>query len=89
MSFKIEFNELVKLLEAHGEEPDCARIIADYLDECIDYELDLSYYLWNTLLQVNCFDTKKEAFEYMKADSIDSNHCILWEGNYGVYLEKY
>lgn len=41
------------------------------------------------ITDVNCFDTKEEALEYMEAESIAREHCILWEGNYGVYLEKH
>lgn len=88
MSFRIGFNDLVKLLETYGYE-DSAKIIADYLDECIDYEFDLSYYLWNTLLfNVQCFDTKKEALEYIDDKlCVDEKDCKIYEGHFGVYLE--
>ena len=91
MTFKIKYNDLVKILEAFGEEDDSAKIIADYLDECIDYDMDLSFFLWNTrLFNVCCFDTKEEALEWIE-DNLDCNgesvDCTLFDGECGVYLE--
>lgn len=89
MSFKIKYYDLVRILEAYGEDYDSASIIADYLDECIDYDMDLSFYLWNTRLNVCCFDTKEEALDWIN-DNLSSDgceDCILFEGECGVYLE--
>ena len=50
MGFNIDYMDLVRIIKAFGQDNDEASIIADYLDECIDYDMDLSYYLWNTML---------------------------------------
>lgn len=90
MKFNLDYSDLVKLFEAYDEEFVSARIIADYITECINEDFDLSYYLHNTLLfNVKCFNTKAEAEKYMKEEEIKPQSCILWEGNFGVYLEKY
>lgn len=90
MSFKIDYNDLIKILKAFGEDDDTAKIIADYLDECITFEFDLSHYLWNTLqFNVHCFDTKEEALQYVQDDGTEDYTLYECTGNIGVYLETH
>lgn len=89
MSFKISYYDLERIIKAFGYDNHTAIVVAEYLDECVDYELDLSYYLWNTLLyNVKIFKTKSEAEEYIK-NQLSSNDYTLYEcENYkGIYLE--
>ena len=88
--FKLNYNDLVRIIEAYGYEEFTAKVVADYLDECIDSELDLSYYLWNTLpYDVKIFETKEESEKYVEEElCCDIGDCTLWEGNFGVYLEE-
>lgn len=90
--FKINYNDLVKIIKSFGYDNLTATVVADYLDECVDYELDLSYYLWNTLpYNVEIFETKSEAEEYIKTQLSDlsSDNYTLYEcENFnGIYLE--
>ena len=89
MSFKIGFNDLVRIIKAYDYDDDTAQIVADYLDECIDFELDLTYYIWNTLLfNVATFKTKKEALQYIDDNlCCDVKDCKIFEGSFGTYLE--
>lgn len=87
--FKIEFNDLKRILKAFDFDDFTSEVVADYLDECISYDMDLTYYLWNTLLfNVEVFKTKEEAEKYVEEElCCDIEDCTLWEGNFGVYLE--
>ena len=90
MTFKIDYNDLQRIIKALGYDKHTAIVVADYLDECIDYELNLSNYLWNILPYfVQVFKTKTEAEEYIKEELTDSADLTLYEcKNYqGVYLE--
>lgn len=76
MSFKIRYGDLQRILIEFGASREDAPVIADFLDEYIDFEVDLSHYLWNTMLFniaiVN--GGKKEALEW-----IDENLCCSAE----------
>ena len=91
MSFNIGYNDLVRILKAFGHDENSSIIVADYLDEQVDYDMDLSHYLWNTLLfNVMVFDTKEEALDYIEEDlGCEKEDCILYEceNDNGVYLE--
>lgn len=89
MSFKIGFNEMVKILKQYGCNDFDAPIIADYLTECIDYVFDLSDYLWNALqFNVMCFTNKADALQYIKDNLCCSiEDCTIYECEVGVYLE--
>ena len=91
MAFKLEYNDLIRLIEACGNDDFTARVVADYLDECVDYDMDLSAFLWNGLLfNVQVFKTKEEAEKYIEEElCCNKEDCTLWEGNFGVYLEWY
>ena len=94
MTFKIDYNDLQRIIKAFGYSEHTAVVVADYLDECVDYEKDLSFYLWNTLpYNVKIFETKEEAEEYIKdqLSYCSSDDYTLYEcENYkGVYLEVY
>lgn len=81
MSFNINFNDLVKIIKAYGYDDSTAKIVADYLDECIEFEMDLTYYLWNALLLA-------EALDYIEENlTVGAEDCTVWEGNFGTYLE--
>lgn len=91
MAFKLEYYDLVTLLEAKGHDNFTAKVVADYLDECIDYDMDLSLFLGNGLLfNVQVFKTKEEAEKYVDEELCCSKEdCTIWEGNFGTYLEWY
>ena len=88
--FKLNYNDLVRIIKAYGYEEFTAQVVADYLDECIDSELDLSYYLWNTLpYEVKIFKTREEAINHINEHLHGyTENCILWGGHFGVYLEE-
>lgn len=89
--FKINYPDLIRIIESFGYDNHTATVVADYLDECVDYELDLSYYLWNTLpFNVIVFKTKSEAEEYIK-NQLTSADYTLYECEHfnGIYLEVY
>lgn len=72
LSAKIGYNDLVKCIQAFDYSEEVSVAIADYLTECIDYEMDLTYYIWNTLLfNVEVLDSKEEALQY-----IEDNLCV-------------
>ena len=90
LTAKIEFNDLVRFLKHMNYEEDVAVAVADYLTECIDYEFELSQYIWNTLLfNVVIVDSKKEALQYIKENlCCDVEDCIIYETcNNKCYLE--
>ena len=92
--FKINYPDLIRIIESFGYDNHTATVVADYLDECVDYELDLSHYLWNTLpFNVEIFKTKSEAEKYIKdqLSDLSSDNYTLYEcENYkGTYLEVY
>ncbi len=90
MSFKINYFDLQRIIKAFGYDNHTAEVVADYLDECVDYEIDLSYYLWNTLpYNVTIFKSKSEAEEYIKNQLLSSNNYTLYECKFyeGIYLE--
>lgn len=90
MSFVIGFNDLKQILiKTFDYDEFTATVVADYLDECIDYEFDLTYYVWNTLLfYVQVFKTKSEALEYIDNElSVEVKDCKIYEGHFGTYLE--
>lgn len=94
MAFKLDYPDLQKVIEAFGYDKHTATVVADYLDECVDYDLDLSHYIWNTLpYNVEVFETKEEAEDYIKdqLSSLTSDDYTIYEcKNYkGVYLEVY
>ena len=91
MAFNIRFNDLIKIIKAFGHDDFTAEVVADYLDE-LDYDIDLSYYLWNTLLfNVEVFETKDEALQYIEDNlCCEVEDCTIYEcsdGFKGVYLE--
>ena len=89
MSFNISYPDLVRIIKSFGHTETYAQIVADYLDERIDYEMDLSFYLWNTLLyNIRCFKNKEKALEYVENEvKCSIKDCIIYEGEFGVYLE--
>ena len=94
MSFNIDYNDLVRILKnTYGYEEFTAKVVADYLDECIDFDLDFTHYVWNTLpYNVSIFETKEEALRYVGDENLSSNDYTLYEcseGLEGVYLEVY
>ena len=88
MAFNIEYGDLVRLIKAVGRDDFTAEVVADYLDE-LDFDIDLSMYLWNTLLfNVEVFKTKEEGEKYVEDNlCCDIEDCVVREGNFGVYLE--
>ena len=88
---KIGYNELVRLLnEVHKFEETVAYAVADYLTECIEYELDLDNYIWNTLLfNVVILDSKEEALKYIEENlCCNVDDCKIYEtNNHKCYLE--
>ena len=89
--FDIGYGDLVKIIKALGHDDFTAEVVADYLDE-LDYDIDLSYYLWNTLLfNVEVFKTKDEALQYIEDNlCCEVEDCTIHEcsgGVTGVYLE--
>ena len=92
MTFKLAYYDLIRLIKVYGYSEHTATVVADYLDECIDYEMDLSYYIWNTLPYfVAVFKTKEEARKFIESElsSVNPDDLTLYEcENYkGVYLE--
>lgn len=92
MAFNLEYNDLIRIIKAFGYEEHTAIVVADYLDEVVDYDLDLSHYIWNTLpYNVQIFKTKAEAEEYIndQLSDLNSDEYTVFEcENYkGVYLE--
>lgn len=92
--FKINYPDLIRIIKSFGYDNHAATEVADYLDECVDYDLDLTYYIWNILpYNAHIFKTKLEAEEYIKTQLSDlsSDDYTLYEcENYkGIYLEVY
>ena len=92
MSFKIEYMDLVRFIKAYGFNEFTATMIAEYIDECIDYEMDLSYYIWNTV-NYNVAVLKGDnsvALQYINDNlTCDREYCIIYESERlgGVYIE--
>jgi hypothetical protein len=88
MAFNLQFMDLKIIIKAYGYDEETATIVADYLDE-LDYDVDLSYYIWNTLpFNVEVFKTRKEAEEYVKDNlCCDIEDCTIYVSNNGTYLE--
>ena len=84
---KISYNDLVKFIMAFGKEEVVAVTVADYLTSCIDYEMDLSFYIWNTLLfNVMIFDSAEEVDEYINNMlSCTKEDCIIYKAGNGKY----
>ena len=88
MSFKLAYYDLQRLIKALGYDQHTATVVADYLDECIDFELNLTDYLWNVLPYfVHIFKSKKEALEYVKEQKVREYTLYECENYEGVYLE--
>lgn len=89
MGFRIAWYDLQTILsDGFGYDNHVANVVADYLDEQLDF--DLTTYIWNVLPYfVEVFDTKEEALEYIEREEFDVEECIIYEcENYkGVYLE--
>ena len=92
MSFKIGYNDLVKIIEAFGFDNFTATIIADYFDNCVSWEVDFSFYIWNTAL-FNVAVIKggmKEALEWIDENlCCGADDCTIYVSNElgGVYIE--
>ena len=90
LTAKISYMELVRLLKSHEYEDDVAGAVADYLTSCIEYDLDLEYYIWNTLLfNVQILDSKEEALKYIEDNlCCEVKDCTIYETSNGkCYLE--
>ena len=90
LTARISYMELVRLLKAHEFEDDVAETVADYLTECVEYELDLEHYIWNTLLfNVQVLDSKEESIQYVNDNlCCELEDCKVYEtGNGKCYLE--
>ncbi len=90
MKAKIEFNELFKLINCYEDNENNALTIADYLDN-VDYEVDLSHYIWNTrIFNVEILDSKEDAIKYVQNNlCCDVDDCTIFESDVTdkVYLE--
>lgn len=88
MAFELEYFDIITLLNKVGI-TEGAGVIASYLLDCIDYDLNLSYYIWNTaLFNVQIFDNKKDALTWIDKElCVALEDCILYETDEGVYLE--
>ena len=93
MSFKIEYFDLLRIIEdAFNFDNFSATVIANYLDDCIDFDFDFTQYIWNTaLFNVACIKGgKKEALQYIEDNlCCDADDCIIHECEEinGVYIE--
>ena len=91
----MEYFDLERLLSTYDFIDDFdASIIATYIDDCIDWELDFTSYVWNTIpfCSVCLKGGKKEALEYIKDNlCCDEDDCVIYECETlgGVYLEWY
>lgn len=87
MSFKLAYYDLQRLIKAFGYDEHTAVVVADYLDD-IDFDLDLTHYLWNVLPYfVHIFKSKKKALEYVEEQKADEYKLYECENYEGVYLE--
>lgn len=92
MSFKIEYMDLVRIIKSYGFDDFTAKMIADYLDECINFELDFSKYIWNTaLFNVAVIEgDKSDALQWIEDNlCVGAEDCIIYENTnlYGCYIE--
>ena len=90
LTAKISYMELRRLLIAHGYDYKVASTVADYLTSCVDFELNLEQYIWNTLLfNVVILDSKEEALKYVEDNlCCDVEDCVIYgTENNKWYLE--
>ena len=88
---KISYTDLVRFIMVFGKREDVAFTVADYLTSCIDYEMDLSFYLWNTLLfNVMIFDSAEEVDEYINNMlSCTKEDCTIYKAENGKYYLQF
>ena len=93
VEIKLEYDELERLLQSYDFIDDFeASVIADYIDECIDFELDFNQYVWNVVpFSMVCLKGgKEEALKYIEDNlCCDVEDCIIYECKEvgGTYLE--
>lgn len=87
---KLEYMDLIYLLKAIGKDEETAETVADYLTSCIDYEFDLHYYIWNTLLfNVQIFDNLNDAKDYVNDEKLNKKDVTLYEAENGKWYLEY
>lgn len=88
---KMEYMDLIYLLKSTGQDTETAETVADYLTSCIDYEFDLHYYIWNTLLfNVQIFDSKEETERYIEDElTCSKEDCKIYEAENGKWYLEY
>lgn len=89
----MQYYDLERLLNAvYGEDyTDFIETVACYLTEYVDYQIDLTTYMWNAMLfNVHVFDTREECDNWIK-DNVSNgyeNDCTIYECSNGkFYLE--
>lgn len=90
MECTIDYMDLVRLIETTWFGKDNADVVATFLEDCIDFQLDLTNYLWNILpFFVQVFDTMEEAEEYRKNNYEEDywEDCTIYDTGNGVYFE--
>ena len=91
LTARIEYMDLVRLLKCIGKDTETAETVADYLTSCIEYEFDLSQYIWNTLLfNVQIFDSKEEVEKYIQEElTCSRKDCKIYEAENGKWYLEY
>ena len=93
VTLTMEYYDLERLLNSYNHVDDFeASIIADYIDECIDFELDFNQYIWNVVPfnMVVLKGGRDEALRYIDENlCCNIEDCTIYESVElgGVYLE--
>ena len=89
----MEWYDLERLLKTYDFIDDFeAGIIASYIDDCTDWGMDFTQYVWNVIpfCAVCLKGDKKEALQYIEDNlCCDVEDCVIYECTElgGVYLE--
>lgn len=88
----LNYDNLVNLIKSYGYDDFTSEMVADYIDECVDYELDFNQWIWNVLPfnVVIIKGDKEDAIKYFNehiGGNIEDTTIYVSDFLGGVYLE--
>ena len=90
MLIEVDWYDIYDLVRVNGYNNEEAEIISNYIDDRINFEVNLREWLNSNAFEVIVDGDKEQALEYIKRNGCKIDECIIYdECNQGVFIDIY
>ena len=90
MLIEVDWYDIYDLVRVNGYNNEEAEIISNYIDDRINFEVNLREWLNSNAFEVIVDGDKEQALEYIKRNGYNIDECIIYdECNQGVFIDIY